>query len=451
MESRMDMKTNFRSRRPMLMAAVLLLTAELPLVSRLRASAFPEPGDQQIRMVVLGDSVMWGQGLLTKDKHHTLVADMLRSCNSSLTLNRTILAHSGAIIGAGQGNADSFCAGEVNRNFPTILHQLELFDAIASDRHAVNLVLMNGGANDVDLLKVLNPFTPSNEIAEEVEKACFVHMKELLRDTAQKFPNARIVVCGYFQIVSDESNLLELEGALIAYGVIGGGVVGGVPVGVWLGTGLAVQGAFAVAALQPSIAANCRTFADQTRQRLSQAVADVNAELGTRRIAFADPKFGPDEAIFARNAKVFGIAGLSLSFPDPVLTPLDPVAVDRREECDACGDVNTDPKELAICYRASIGHPNERGARKYAEAIFDALTAGGTGLVWADFSVSCVPGVWCGSGHFDDPWGALEFAIVAVPENGTIRIKPSSRQGAVTLASKHYVLEACKGPVTLGH
>src|SRR5262245_59192150 len=91
--------TTFSFRQPSLPFVALLLAACLPAVNQLRALDFPPPGAQSIRMVILGDSIMWGQGLLEKDKHHALVADMLRSCHDGLSVSRIVFAHSAAHIG----------------------------------------------------------------------------------------------------------------------------------------------------------------------------------------------------------------------------------------------------------------------------------------------------------------------------------------------------------------
>src|SRR5215469_5421303 len=50
-----------------------------------------------LRIVSLGDSIVWGQGLSEADKFDVLVRDALADANPGITLWR--LAHSGAVIG----------------------------------------------------------------------------------------------------------------------------------------------------------------------------------------------------------------------------------------------------------------------------------------------------------------------------------------------------------------
>ena len=76
------------------------------------------------KVVVLGDSVMWGQGLFEQDKIHTLVAAELGQ--SGLIVHSIMKAHSGAVIGepdvkTGKPPID----GEVPVGEPTVFEQVE--------------------------------------------------------------------------------------------------------------------------------------------------------------------------------------------------------------------------------------------------------------------------------------------------------------------------------------
>jgi len=62
------------------------------------------------------------------------------------------MAHSGAVIGVDSGAPAGSCDGEVPTAFPTILQQCE-----AAPDTSVNLVILNGGINDIDIRYILNP------------------------------------------------------------------------------------------------------------------------------------------------------------------------------------------------------------------------------------------------------------------------------------------------------
>jgi lysophospholipase L1-like esterase len=96
------------------------------------------------RIVNLGDSVPWGQGLLEAEKYDILVkAALSAKYPGGVTLERS--AHSGAVIGAGIATGTS-APGEVPVARPTIIEQCEQF---ANAPETVDLVLVNGGINDV--------------------------------------------------------------------------------------------------------------------------------------------------------------------------------------------------------------------------------------------------------------------------------------------------------------
>jgi lysophospholipase L1-like esterase len=395
------------------------LAAILKSIHCADAAAFPKAGDREIHMVILGDSIMWGQGLEEPDKNHTLVANMLRTCNDSLTVQKASLAHSGAIIGANNNQTGPALPGEVLVSLPSILQQTAQFSN-PTEAAEVDVVLLDGGINDVGLTTILDPSVPLATLDSAVRQHCLDDMQVLLDRVTTTFTNAIIVVSGYYQIVSEESNPAAVETLLLLFRIV-------------------FQN-FDIHA-RDEIAARCLRFATRSRNHLNTAVDATNQRLsGSPRVFFADPGFGPGHALFASNSRLFGLTLLG--------GPEDPVADERHSQCLEAGRQGDG---LLVCERASIAHTNEAGARAYARAIFDALTTGGKGLVWADFSIACPPSPPCGAGTFESPFGRLlPEAITAVPEGGTIRIKSSSEPGSFTL-TKPCVIEACGGRVLIGH
>src|SRR5262249_52137845 len=104
------------------------------------------------RILTLGDSIPWGQGLLDGEKYDRMLAAELESYHpGGVTLER--VAHSGAVIGA-FGAAGIPCPGEVPCSRLTILEQCDQF---ANSPETVDLVLLDGGINDVGVATILNP------------------------------------------------------------------------------------------------------------------------------------------------------------------------------------------------------------------------------------------------------------------------------------------------------
>ena len=80
--------------------------------------------DTSFKVVVLGDSVMWGQGLFEPQKIHSLVAAEL--AQRGLIVHTILQAHSGAIIGEPDVVTNKPpIDGEVPVSEPTVFEQIE--------------------------------------------------------------------------------------------------------------------------------------------------------------------------------------------------------------------------------------------------------------------------------------------------------------------------------------
>ncbi|MCQ6559353.1 SGNH/GDSL hydrolase family protein [Paenibacillus mendelii] len=302
---------------------------------------------ETFHMLVIGDSIQWGQGLLEQEKFHSLVASAVQVREGGIGFYKTVLAHSGAIIGAGVTNIQPSLPGEVPTSFPTVLQQVDLFTDLPDH---VDLVLMDGGMNDIDIRNVLNPHGP--DLTPMAKQFFLNDMITLLKKVGDKFKNAKIIVTGYYQIISEHSNLLAVEAMLIALGVGVAGPGGGIVMG-------------AIGALELNQITNrCKQVYDESRKHLREAVNAVNAmPEGGNRIFFADPNYGTSRAALTSDPFVYGI--------HPNLSPEDVhVAPSRNVECTAA---NQNGIELEICRVASVGHPNPKGARAYADAIMPLL------------------------------------------------------------------------------
>jgi len=302
------------------------------------------------RMVVFGDSIAWGQGLLEQDKFHTIVAQGLPAAAGAPPIEKTVMAHSGAIIGAGVKTPanEKPLNGEVPTSYPTILDQVAAF---ADSPETVDLILIDGGINDMGVGDILDPLTDTSDLQGWIETYCHVDMITLLDQVTAKFtlPTARIVVTGYYQILSEQSdrNLYNLFFKVM-----------GVPLLNDLGEDL--EGLVLAKTVK-----NCALFADLSAIALQNAVHEANASpAGNNRIVFVNPGFGPKNAVFANPTWVFGVND------DLDLSPQDEVVAARHAACDLD---EHDPLQLLTCYRASAGHPNALGAQQYAARILAAL------------------------------------------------------------------------------
>jgi len=314
-------------------------------------------------IAVFGDSIQWGQGLREDLKFHHIIEQHVGN-NGTIGVYKTVNAHSGATIGVGDNNQESPVNGEVPTSYPTILQQVDLY---TGDPKLVDLVLIDGGINDVTIEEIVSPIATS-DLADLTQEHCYDDMKYLLEKVtgADGFSQAKIIVTGYYPIVSDDSDLNTLILLLAGLGMLAGGTVGG-PLG---GLAGAIVGGVVSAAQKDVMVSRCKRFSDEANQKLQQAVLDVKAANATKnlnqQIFFAKPDLKKSNAIFASDSWLWGI--------ENDLGPADDGQIGGVEQIrsDACHLVDSqEPGRTSMtkCIRASMGHPNVKGAREYCRVI----------------------------------------------------------------------------------
>ena len=295
------------------------------------------------RIVAIGDSIVWGQGLLANEKFDWLVQQALLPMRpDGVTLES--LAHAGAVIGA-TGVSGTPQVGEVPASRLSIIEQC---DSYANSPDTVDLLIMDGGINDVGVASILNPFAMIPPLDVRVKHACHDGMLVLLKKVIAKFskPTCNILVTGYYLILSAKSDPVGVTKLMSLYGIAVPG---------FLDKDLDF--------INP-VLNRCEAFFTDSTQQLKQAIADANDP----RIAFVSPGFTDDNSAFVPGTSL--LWGLSL---DHDLSPQDPVAAARHPLCDTA---HPDPLQILdreICYRASAGHPNVQGAAQFAKQILAAL------------------------------------------------------------------------------
>ena len=103
---------------------------------------------KDLNILVLGTSIMWGQGLQNSEKMHYLLSEKLKKRYADRTVNVSFLAHSGSSTGYKRdGTIDTHQAprlhGEVPTFYPTIVQQIAEFDDVgrAQDDGALDRIL----------------------------------------------------------------------------------------------------------------------------------------------------------------------------------------------------------------------------------------------------------------------------------------------------------------------
>ncbi len=301
---------------------------------------------------VIGDSVLWGNGLPEEDKISTLVAAGIEARTGRRAIVQRMAQSAARIIPQpGDDVCEAGCSGEVPLVSTSITWQAELLENPAQ----LDLVLLDGCVNDLGLLYIMDPATPADELAWTSEFLCGHEMLALLLHVRERAPQAAIVVTGYYPFVSDQSDLLGISAWLQT-----------------LGQEVVPEGV----ALRNVLAEHSQTFVDAAHRGLRAAVAHATAANDggpASRIAFVDPGFGPENALFAPNSWLWNLTSRNLDIPgleqDLHVFPEDPMHGFRLEWCFEPQVRST----IIECLYASVAHPNPCGAWAYAAQVLRRL------------------------------------------------------------------------------
>jgi hypothetical protein len=326
-------------------------------------------------VVTLGDSIMWGQGIPDGSKFRDLVVGWLQSQFGAArhVIQIPTHAHSGARILPANGvpDVDTPLSGEIpNGGAPSLWAQTALTatDLTRSGINpaSVNLVLLDGGINDIGITFLLDPLKSTDDIDQYTQALCVDRMQALLPFVIQNFPNAAIVVTGYFPIVTTDSDMLAVGGLLGALGIYIG------PLG-----GLA--GFFGGVIGTDQIVAESSAFAATVVSGLTNVVQQTNAQYFQTRpgVALAWPGFGDQNGYHASSTYLWDLGYFAIDEANGVAGANPPSANDTHSvawyRANGCAMQTTPPDPL--CVDASMGHPNLAGVAAYASAI-EAQLAG---------------------------------------------------------------------------
>ncbi len=360
------------------------------------AQAIRPAADGQFNLLVLGDSILWGQGLREEHKTWYLVKSWLESSDRRHVHER-VEAHSGAVIGAvGDSGPDRVPAlnGEVSRGVPSVNAQIDNVLHSYADPTKIDLVLVDGCINDLDARRLLNAANAPAAIRELAQQKCGPPVEALLGRIATAFPNAHVIVTGYYPILSEESANDFFMRALYER----------------LYTGTEPMNPSQLRARLIEIS---REWYQASNRMLAAATAKVDAQLtakGSRqRAMFAEVAFLPEHSFAAPQSRLWGFDASAIRKLLVILT-LGRVTLNTNDErrklrSANCNEILRRPagetKEQKIqrenrlmqCRLAAIGHPNRKGAQIYAEAINQQLKSLISGPGWLrDTSLIIAPG-----------------------------------------------------------
>ena len=331
-----------------------------------------------LHMLVIGDSIMWGQGLRDDEKFSSRVKCWLQE-KLDRPVELHVEAHSGAVISVASSTQTTFTApnGEVNLTTPTINEQLDqAIRFYSAQRAEPALVLMNGCINDVGVKNLLAASTPLDELRAKAQKSCGQDMQLLLQRVITSFPAAYVMVAGYYPIVSPQTDDNAFLRLLVKK----------------LNSQRPETPRMTDKEMRQRLFALSAEWYKTSTASLQEAVTKANSTIARAKISFIEIDFAPEHVFAApesllwnfkfasTNVSGFARVIVLLSFGTAAYKPNDHVREIRVKNCE---DTFKKPKSVKedktqkaarkdlflICRYASLGHPNHMGALIYTEAI----------------------------------------------------------------------------------
>jgi hypothetical protein len=183
------------------------------------------------RFLVVGDSLIWGQGLREDQKFYSLTRDWLQFTvfNNSREVDLKVKAHSGSTLTLHPSDAEGlkragrdesqYAHAEINIAFPSITKQIDLaaeeYAREAVPPESVGLIMLSGGITDIGAKKVLDTSADDEELRRDIVRYCCDGMIGFLNHAAAAFPLARIAVIGYFPMISPQTPTGRLANAYL--------------------------------------------------------------------------------------------------------------------------------------------------------------------------------------------------------------------------------------------
>src|SRR3989442_12578130 len=368
----MKLSAHLAKRSLVAVAALSLLLSPFVCAQNTQSTVKP------LNLLVLGDSIMWGQGLKEEHKAWHQVKSWLEQ-TTGREVREKIEAHSGAVIGSAESSDSSpvWIDGELNRAVHTVNEQINYALRSYSDRSQVDLVLVDGCINDIDARRLLNASNTPSGIRELAQAKCGAPVEALLEKVAASFPNAHVIITGYYPIVSEKTSNDLFMRALNRR----------------LYTPAPGAPHRSDKELRRQLIDISKEWYQSSNQKLADAARAVDAKLsasGSRqRVLFAEVEFLPDYAFGSHGSRLWGFDAsplrkvlVILAFGRVSIRTNDETRSQRSERCEKVfkrpegetkGQKRTRDWRLMLCKLAALGHPNRKGSAMDFEAITNQL------------------------------------------------------------------------------
>lgn len=348
-------------------AAIVSAVPRLPFLPVAKAA------DRPFNLLVVGDSLIAGQGLREENRFYHIVGKWIEQemLPDGRIVNLKSKSHSGSRIYLHQNeiralrdaekDLEKFYHREVNFTFPDIRTQVDVarreYGVEGVAPVDVDMIMVSGGITNIGTANISNPFRKNSSLRRKITRYCDGWMYRFLSETAEIFPNALFVVIGYFPFVSKKSSTSKVYNAILELYDFPGFTK---PVM----NNFITKHPFKI--LHNKMAKRSKVWHEESDKAYLNAVGRFNDGKG-RAIYVRSPIHG-ENCFGTKNSIVFEVGKKG--------RVLDEVFDTRKLECDkAISDVE-DVKlkfKRRFCEMSAIGHPNVEGSRAYAENIKNAL------------------------------------------------------------------------------
>jgi hypothetical protein len=319
-------------------------------------------------MLVVGDSHVSGQGLRQQNKFYFLVKEWLQNevFGATRTVNLKVKAHAGSRISmhpeelaamqkAGD-DINKFHYAEANISSPTIRAQIDIARREYDNPDSVNLVMLSGCITDVLVADIINPFYPEKKLRERIRRFCGESMTGLLEHTRKTFPNARIVVVGYFPIVSRNSDIKTLARYFLK-------IISFPPKLQFFFTNILSRQFLKI--FRNKMAKRSAIWLRESNREIREAVSKMNNGSDNSKVLFVESPITEEFSYGTKNSMFWEIGENHI--------PNDETYAERRAGCKPVFDEmkyqHYGRLSTRMCELSSVAHPNVTGSKAFAEAI----------------------------------------------------------------------------------
>ena len=350
-------------------AALLLLSLSGVSYPRL------DPNGKDFEMLVIGDSLVTGQGLNEEDKFYTLTKNWLETEHFAglRKVNLKNKSHSGSrlflaedeikALNKAEKDLDKFYHPEINFSFPSSKTQIDVaareYKEEGKSPENIDLILVTGCLTNINSSYIIDPFKKNGKLRAKIDQYCNGMMFRFLEHASETFPNALITVVGYFPLVGNKSSTGKIYNTVLELYQFP------------QFTKPLMNNILTKQFFKPfhrRMNKRSRIWVADSDIALQTAVKRINEKYGEQKAVFVKSPLTEEQSFGTKNSLLFGVTKKGRS-EDP--------KYDTRVK--VCGKTIKSLKDVKLkfnirfCELSGISHPNVEGSRAYANALRDEL------------------------------------------------------------------------------